>query len=174
MRAIGFFVRLEHGLVVIACEGRSGYVVSMKLHGSVPATRMLSDRANRATYRNLPGFILRTTNVDPFETMDLTALHEIPCGVARSTEQDGRGSFCLTSDCCKSRRGVARPGKFGNNRSRMAGSVNQNFRFDLGARKLFFVPAPKIVLLTTSAVNRLMRCSKQLCVALNGPTQGEA
>jgi hypothetical protein len=28
----------------------------------------------------------------------------------------------------------------------MAGSVNQNFRFDLGARKMFFVPAPKIVL----------------------------
>jgi len=28
----------------------------------------------------------------------------------------------------------------------MAGSVNQNSRFDLGARKLFFVPASKIVL----------------------------
>jgi alpha/beta hydrolase fold len=28
----------------------------------------------------------------------------------------------------------------------MAGFVNQNSRFDLGARKLFFVPAPKIVL----------------------------
>jgi hypothetical protein len=28
MRAIGFFVRLEHGLVVIACEGRSGYVLA--------------------------------------------------------------------------------------------------------------------------------------------------
>jgi hypothetical protein len=28
----------------------------------------------------------------------------------------------------------------------MAGSVNQNSRFDLGGRKLFFVPAPKIVL----------------------------
>jgi hypothetical protein len=28
----------------------------------------------------------------------------------------------------------------------MAGSVNQNSRFDLGARKLFFVPPPKIVL----------------------------
>jgi len=28
----------------------------------------------------------------------------------------------------------------------MAGFVNQNYRFDLGARKLFFVPAPKIVL----------------------------
>jgi len=28
----------------------------------------------------------------------------------------------------------------------MAGSVNQNFRFDLGARKMFFVPTPKIVL----------------------------
>jgi hypothetical protein len=41
---------------------------------------------------------------------------------------------------------VARPGKFGNNRIRMAGSVNQNLRFDLGARKLFFVPAPEIVL----------------------------
>jgi len=27
MRVIGFFVRLEHGLIVIACEGRSGYVV---------------------------------------------------------------------------------------------------------------------------------------------------
>src|SRR5215469_11533943 len=48
--------------------------------------------------------------------------------------------------CCKSPRGAARPGKFGNNRIRMAGSVNQNSRFDLGARKLFFVPAPKIVL----------------------------
>jgi len=35
--------------------------------------------------------------------------------------------------------GAARPGKFGDNRIRMAGSVNQNFRFDLGARKLFFV-----------------------------------
>jgi hypothetical protein len=29
---------------------------------------------------------------------------------------------------------------------RMTGSVDQNSRFDLGARKLFFVPAPKIVL----------------------------
>jgi hypothetical protein len=48
--------------------------------------------------------------------------------------------------CCKSPRGATRPGKFGNNRIRMAGSVNQNFRFDLGARKLFFVSAPKIVL----------------------------
>jgi len=28
----------------------------------------------------------------------------------------------------------------------MAGSVNQNTRFDLAARKLFFVPASKIVL----------------------------
>jgi hypothetical protein len=28
----------------------------------------------------------------------------------------------------------------------MAGSVNQNSRFDLGARKVFFIPAPKIVL----------------------------
>jgi hypothetical protein len=28
----------------------------------------------------------------------------------------------------------------------MAGSVNQNSRFDLGVRKVFFIPAPKIVL----------------------------
>jgi hypothetical protein len=28
----------------------------------------------------------------------------------------------------------------------MAGSVNQNSRFDLGARKVFSIPAPKIVL----------------------------
>ena len=48
--------------------------------------------------------------------------------------------------CCKSPRGVARPGRFGNNRIRIADSVNQNFRFDLDARKLFFVPAPKNVL----------------------------
>jgi hypothetical protein len=48
--------------------------------------------------------------------------------------------------CCKSHRGTARPGKFGNNRIRMAGSVNQNSRFDLGVRKVFFIPAPKIVL----------------------------
>src|SRR5262249_17467294 len=48
--------------------------------------------------------------------------------------------------CCKSPRGAARPGKFGNNRIRIAGSVNQNSRFDLRARKLFFVPASKIVL----------------------------
>jgi hypothetical protein len=48
--------------------------------------------------------------------------------------------------CCKSPRGAARPGKFGNNRIRIAGSVNQNSRFDPWARKLFFVPAPKIVL----------------------------
>src|SRR5215469_2430502 len=48
--------------------------------------------------------------------------------------------------CCKSPRGAARPGKFGNNRIRMTGSVNQNSRFELGERKLFFVPAPKIVL----------------------------
>ena len=34
MRVIGLFVRLEHGLIVIAGEGRSGYVVSMKVHGS--------------------------------------------------------------------------------------------------------------------------------------------
>ena len=54
MRAIGFFVRFKHGLVVVAGEGRSGYVVSMKLHGSVPATRMSSHGANGATYRNLP------------------------------------------------------------------------------------------------------------------------
>src|SRR5215467_8243980 len=54
MRAISLFVRLEHGLVVIACEGRSGYVVSMKLHGSVSATRMSSHAAIGATHRNLP------------------------------------------------------------------------------------------------------------------------
>src|SRR5215831_15786426 len=49
--------------------------------------------------------------------------------------------------CCKSPRGAARRGKFGNSsRIRMAGSVHRNSRFDLGARKLFFVPAPKIVL----------------------------
>src|SRR5215831_9009330 len=53
MRVMGLFVRLEHGLVVIACEGRSGYVVSMKPHGSVPPTRMSSHGANGATYRNL-------------------------------------------------------------------------------------------------------------------------
>jgi hypothetical protein len=41
---------------------------------------------------------------------------------------------------------AARPGKFGNNRIRIAGSVNQNSQFDRWARKLFFVPAPKIVL----------------------------
>src|SRR5215467_2052656 len=47
MRAIGFFVRFKHGLVVVAGEGRCGYVVSMKLHNSFLATRMSS-------YRNLP------------------------------------------------------------------------------------------------------------------------
>src|SRR5215467_5831807 len=43
-------------------------------------------------------------------------------------------------------RGAARPGKFGNNRIRIVRSVNQNSRFDPCARKLFFVPSPKIVL----------------------------
>src|SRR5262249_44292400 len=64
MRAIGFFVGLEQGLVVIAREGRGGYVVSMKLHGSVPATRMSSQGAKGATYRSCR-FVLRTPNVDP-------------------------------------------------------------------------------------------------------------
>jgi len=71
--------------------------------------------------------------------------------------------------CCKSPRGAARPGKFGNNRIRMVGSVNQNSRFDLGARKLFFVPAPKIVLqqnrpssvMTTPTPPSVVRLRKQ-------------
>src|SRR5215831_8150807 len=54
MRAIGFFVRFKHGLVVVAGEGRCGYVVSMKLHNSFLATRMSSKGANGAMYRNLP------------------------------------------------------------------------------------------------------------------------
>jgi hypothetical protein len=57
-----------------------------------------------------------------------------------------RATAALGRYCCKSPRGTARPGKFGNNRIRIVGSVNQISRFDPWARKLFFVPAPKIVL----------------------------
>src|SRR6266404_8151853 len=105
MRVVGFFVRFEHGLAAIAGEGRSGYVVSMKLHGSVPATGMSSHGANGAMYRNLSiSFCGRQTWI-PFETDGLGALHEIRCGVARSTEQVARRSFCSTS----SRRHDGRP-----------------------------------------------------------------
>jgi hypothetical protein len=45
-RVIGFFVRFEHGFVVIAGEGRGGYVVSMKPPRSVPTRRMSSHGAN--------------------------------------------------------------------------------------------------------------------------------
>jgi hypothetical protein len=48
--------------------------------------------------------------------------------------------------CCKSLREAARPWKFDNNRIRIAGSVNQNSQFGLRARKLFFIPGPKILL----------------------------
>ena len=70
--------------------------------------------------------------------------------LVRSTVKSGKAEALSGSAsgryCCKSPRGAARPGKFGNNRIRIAGSVNQNSRFDPWARKLFFVPAPKIVL----------------------------
>jgi hypothetical protein len=68
------------------------------------------------------------------------------CSPASGLIRGGRIGAALGRCCCKSPRGGARPGKFDNNRIRMTGSVNQNSRFDLGARKLFFVPAPKIVL----------------------------
>jgi hypothetical protein len=48
--------------------------------------------------------------------------------------------------CCKSPREAVRPGKLGNSRLRMAGSVNQNSQFGPDARKPFFVRGPKISL----------------------------
>src|SRR5713101_7030718 len=98
IRVVCFFLRLEHGLVVIAGEGRSGYVVSKKLHGSVPATRMSSHGANGVTYRNLPDLFRGRQTCIPFETMDLAALHEIRCGVARSTEQGCARKLLLNLD----------------------------------------------------------------------------
>jgi hypothetical protein len=71
MRVVGFFVRFEHGLAVIAGEGRSGYMVSMKLHGSVPATRMSSHGTNGAMYRNLSVSFCGRQTLIAFETMDL-------------------------------------------------------------------------------------------------------
>ena len=43
-------------------------------------------------------------------------------------------------------REAARPGKFANNRIRLAESKNQNSQFGRGGRKLFYVPGPKKVL----------------------------
>jgi hypothetical protein len=41
MRAIGFFVRFKHGLVVVAGEDRCGYVVSMKLQDAAATARFV-------------------------------------------------------------------------------------------------------------------------------------
>jgi hypothetical protein len=68
------------------------------------------------------------------------------CSAVSGPMRGGRIEAALGRYCCKSPRGTTRPGKFGNNRIRIAGSVNHNSRFDPWARKLFFVPAPKIVL----------------------------
>jgi len=48
-------------------------------------------------YRNLPIRFAHAQTWIPFEMVDLAASHEIRCGVAHSTEQIARGSFCLTS-----------------------------------------------------------------------------
>src|SRR5712692_2416495 len=56
---------LRTGLGSIAGEGRSGYVVSVKLHGSVTATRMSSHGgADGVTYRNFAGFACRPATVE--------------------------------------------------------------------------------------------------------------
>jgi hypothetical protein len=57
-------------------------------------------------------------------TNDVSTTTMVPqidsCRLAATPQSAELGRYC-----CKSPRGAARPGKFGNNRIRMAGSVNQ-------------------------------------------------
>ena len=65
----------------------------------------------------------------------------------------GRAVGASESDryCCKSPRGAARPGKFGNNRIRTAGSVNQNSRFRSRCEKIVLRSSTKNRFATISA-----------------------